>query len=90
MSFAHGERHLANSSAIMMGECHEDLFGHICIYRCKDGQIFTVYEITVYMLVNECSFVFGQPINLVPPHKYLTEKSVIGFGRTNLQKAVKN
>jgi hypothetical protein len=45
----------------------------------KDGQL--------YMLVNECSFLFGQPINLV--HKYLTAKSVIGFGRTTLQKAVK-
>jgi transposase len=54
----------------------------------KDGQLFTVYEIIFYMLVNECSFLFGQPINLV--HKYLTDKSAIGFGRTTLQKAVKN
>jgi transposase len=54
----------------------------------KDGQLFTVYEIIFYMQVNECSFLFGQPIYFV--HKYLTDKSVIGFGRTTLQKAVKN
>jgi hypothetical protein len=42
----------------------------------KDGQLFTVYEIIYYMLVDECSFLFG-------------DKSVIGFGRTTLQKAVK-
>jgi hypothetical protein len=35
MSFAHGERHLAISSSIMMGKRHDDLFGHICIYRRK-------------------------------------------------------
>jgi hypothetical protein len=33
MSFAHGERHLAITSAIMMGKRHDNLFGHICIYR---------------------------------------------------------
>jgi hypothetical protein len=33
MSFAQGEHHLAISSAIMMGKRHDDLFGHICIYR---------------------------------------------------------
>jgi hypothetical protein len=54
----------------------------------KDGQLFTVYEIIYYMLVDECSILFGQKTNLV--HKHLTDKSVIGFGRTTLQKAVKN
>jgi hypothetical protein len=52
---------------------------HSTTTKPKDGKL--------YMLVNECSFLFGQPINLV--HKYLTDKSVIGFGRTTLQKAVK-
>jgi hypothetical protein len=33
MSFAHGERHLAISSAMAMGKRHDDLFGHVCIYR---------------------------------------------------------
>jgi hypothetical protein len=37
MSFAHGERHLAISSAIMMGKSHDNLFGHICIYRRAIG-----------------------------------------------------
>jgi hypothetical protein len=38
MSFAHGERHLAIRSAIMMGKCHNDLFGHVCIYRREENE----------------------------------------------------
>jgi hypothetical protein len=38
MSFAHGERHLAISSAIMMGKRHDNLFGHIFIYRCEENE----------------------------------------------------
>jgi hypothetical protein len=33
MPFAHGERHLAIILAMVMGKPHDDLFGHVCIYR---------------------------------------------------------
>jgi hypothetical protein len=33
MSYAHGERLLSIILAMVMGKPHDDIFGHICIYR---------------------------------------------------------
>jgi hypothetical protein len=63
MSFAHGERHLAITSAIMMGKRHDDLFGHICIYR--RAMALEQRENNCVLLIKQRQFPYYQSIERV-------------------------
>jgi hypothetical protein len=72
MFFAHGERQLSNSFAMVMGKPHDDIFGHVCIYRRND-QINNCYQFICRYLQNT--------IDLIKSHNLPYSNSSSSMGR---------